>query len=104
MPRSYTVVVTPDALADIGAIQEFIARDSPIDADRFTERLIVALQALDRFPARYPVTPESDAFGFEVRVMLVGPYRVLFAARPEVVLVLRIRHSARDRIRSPDAP
>ncbi len=48
---------------------------------------------------RRPVDPDSAAYGEKVRVLLHGKrhrkYRILFAIRGDMVLILTVRHTSR---------
>ena len=56
--------------------------------------LLQAAQALEQFPHRCPLAPESGA-ALEIRQLLYGRYRVLFTIARDTVYILHIRHSAR---------
>ena len=47
------------ALADLNAIHDYIARDSPHYAERFVQRLIAAADPLTDFPDLGRVVPEG---------------------------------------------
>lgn len=46
---------------------------------------------LSESPAGYSLAPESEEFGFEIRQLIYGRYRVLFTIIEDEVLVLRVR-------------
>jgi plasmid stabilization system protein ParE len=56
--------------------------------------LLQAAQALEHFPLRCPVAPESSG-ALEIRHLLYGHYRVLFTVTRDTVDILHIRHRAR---------
>ena len=95
MTPRFAVKFTAKARADVRAISEYIAIDSPSNAAAFVGWLEHEVMGLDRFPLRCPVASESESWGLEVRVLLVGSYRVLFTIRGVAVIVLRVRHGAR---------
>jgi plasmid stabilization system protein ParE len=101
------VEITALAEADLETIYRRIREDSPTRATAWREGLLRAAQALEQFPHRCPLAPESGA-ALEIRQLLYRRYRVLFTSTPDTVYVLHIRHSARRRltdgpINEPDA-
>jgi toxin ParE1/3/4 len=100
MGAHYTVKFTPKARADVRAIAEYIALESPSNAADFVGWLEDEVMSLEDYPRRCPVARESDLWGLEVRVLLVGAYRVLYTVRRSVVYVIRVRHGARDEPRT----
>ena len=54
-----------------------------------------------------PLAPENDEFEEEIRELLYGKrqhrYRILFTIREQAVVVLHIRHGAREHIKGADA-
>lgn len=71
------------------------------EADRWYHGLIRALRQLERNPDRFAVIHEDEEFGVEFREMLYGSgrrktHRVIFAIRPDAVIVHAVRHVAQD--------
>jgi plasmid stabilization system protein ParE len=68
-------------------------------ADWFV-RIQEATKNLRNNPAGYPLAAESENLAFELREMLFGKrrgqYRVLFVIDVAAVVVLHVRHAARD--------
>jgi hypothetical protein len=48
-------------------------------------------QMMASFPLSQPLAPESEVFDTEIRQMIIGRYRVLFAVHGNEVNVLNIR-------------
>jgi plasmid stabilization system protein ParE len=82
------------AEADLETIYRHIREDSPARAAEWRQGLLQAAQALEQFPQRCPLAPESGA-ALEIRQLLYGRYRVLFAISHDTVHILHIRHAAR---------
>ena len=59
--------------------------------------LLYAAQAVEQFPQRCPLAPESGP-GLEIRQLVYGRYRVLFTITLDTVCILHIRHGARQRL------
>jgi plasmid stabilization system protein ParE len=95
---SYSVQITVRAFLEIGEALESLARKSPTAADRWHEKLMLAVRSLEENPERCGLAPESEWFSAEIRQLLYGKrrgvYRILFEVRGDTVHVLRVRHSA----------
>ena|SRR5688572_16982711 len=94
----HRVVTTLLALADMESAYEWIAERSPLNAERWKQRLLKTIDSLELFPARCGLAPEAQLLGREIRQLLFGKrrgiYRILFEIRDDEVVVLRIRHGA----------
>lgn len=91
----FTVILTPQAITDLGAIVRRTAVDSPTRAHTFGHALLDAALAIDPFPERGRVVPEiGDP---TVREVLYGDYRIIYeiGPNPNTVHVLRFWHGAR---------
>ena len=79
---------------------------SPEQALKWYNGFIRAIRSLANDPQRCPLAAENDAFPYEIRQLTYGlgkrpTHRAVFTIRPDLVLVLRIRHLAQQRL-SPD--
>ena len=81
------------AIADLEAIHDYIARDSPHYATHFVQRLIAGADPLADFPRLGRVVPEGDGRHREVGL---APYRILYRAEAEEILIVAVIHGARD--------
>ena len=88
------VVLTKAALADLDEIAAFIARDDPLRADRFVERLRQKCATLSRHARRHPMVGQIASR--DVRKLSYRNYLILYAVRERQVDILRIVHGARD--------
>jgi plasmid stabilization system protein ParE len=80
-------------------------------ADRWYAGLARALESLSQLARRYPLAPESDMLGGEVRQMIYGrgrsAYRILYRVldpkegSPGIVRILHVRHAGRQRLDQP---
>jgi toxin ParE1/3/4 len=82
-------------VADLTAIRDFIASDSPANAAAFVERLLEAIERLDFFPDRGRRVPEAPELP-DVRELLIDPYRVIYRQRGERVEIVMIIHGRRN--------
>jgi len=104
---TYSVAITDRAKDELDQACDWWAEHrSAEQALRWYNGLIAAMKSLGDNPQRCPVAPENHAFPFEIRQLLYGSgrkptHRAVFTIRPDLVLVLRIRHLAQQEI-SPD--
>jgi toxin ParE1/3/4 len=83
----------PEALADLIAIEDHIARDDRLAAERWTARLITRAAEALTFPRAARVVPEvRDG---DVREVFLRDYRIMFRVIDGGIRVLRVVHGAR---------
>jgi len=87
------LIWTLQAVEDMEAICNFIARDSPRYAQLFAQRVFSAAERLSLFPSSGRVVPEI--LQDDIREVLLGNYRVIYRIKREEVQVLAVYHSAR---------
>lgn len=86
------IIWSAPAVADLEAIYDYIARDSPHYASRFVQRLISATEPLESFPNFGRVVPEGDG---RHREMLVRDYRILYRVEGEDIYIMTVVHGSR---------
>ena len=99
---TYRLLITQRAAADLEEAYRWYAERSPEGAVRWYNGFLDALDTLAADPERCPLAPEDSKFPIEVRQLLYGrrrSYRALFTVRPDAVVVLHIRHTARRELR-----
>lgn len=82
------------ALKDLEEIRNYISRDAEFYAIRFIERVIEAVESLEKFPERGRRVPE--AADESIRELLFQNYRIIYRAETERVLILTVIHGGRD--------
>lgn len=87
------LALSPLAEADLEAIGDYIAMDSPGNALRFIEGLRDQCQRIARAPMAYVARPE---LGDGLRSCAHGRYVIFFRPSSELVRIERILHSALD--------
>lgn len=94
MTKKRRVVVTAEAAADIEAIGDYVALDSPYQAARLLVWLDRAVDDLATVAEHYPVivVRGEDA----IRRRVVGPYNVLYWITDDRVEVVHVVHGARN--------
>lgn len=85
------VVWTEEAVAHLEAILEYVEAFNPGAARRLGERLIEAGDSLAEFPER-----GRDAGDGRREIVTVWPYILRYRVEAERVVILRVRHGARD--------
>ncbi|MGL4513479.1 MAG: type II toxin-antitoxin system RelE/ParE family toxin [Lacipirellulaceae bacterium] len=99
---TYRVVVTEEAriVAETDAAW-WAQHRSPEQAARWLDGLHAAVAGLAESPLAHGLARESKELGHELREMLYGlggsrTHRVLYEVRGDEVLVVTVRHTARD--------
>lgn len=98
---SYQVEITEKAQAEARSAANWMAQFSEEKATTWFFELSAAIQSLENMPFRCSVAPETKTFGFEIRQLIFGKYRILFNVQDETVYILNVRHSAQKTL-SPD--
>lgn len=91
---AHKIIWSPEAVADLEEIRDFIARDSENYAAAFVERLLSAVEQLWEFPLLGPSMPEMNDEA--IRQLIVGSFRVIYRAGPGSADIGAIVHGARD--------
>jgi plasmid stabilization system protein ParE len=96
----YQVDVTDQADAEVEEAYLWILERSPEGAACWWNGLETAILSLEEMPTRCPLAPETKEFAEKIRELLYGKrehrYRILFTIREQTVVVLHIRHGARE--------
>ena len=85
------IVWTAEAVDNLDAIADYIEAFHPPAAARMAARLIALADSLAEFPDR-----GRDAGNGRREMTIVAPYVLRYRVEEERVIILRIRHSARD--------
>jgi addiction module RelE/StbE family toxin len=88
----------PEALGDLLAIEEYIARDNRLAAERWVLRLITRAAEAATLPRAARIVPEIG--NDDVREVFLRDYRIIFRIREPGIRILRVVHGAR-RLRGP---
>lgn len=82
------------ALDDLRAIVDFVGRDSAAYAARLGQRILEAPRRLASLPRSGSRVPEFDRD--DIRELTVRPYRIIYAVRGELCLVVAVIHGSQD--------
>jgi plasmid stabilization system protein ParE len=89
---------TVQALADLEAIGDFIARDAPSFAQVFVDRIFEVVERLEVFPRSGRIVPEFAQE--DIREIIFGSYRIVYLLNGDRVSILTVFHSSRQLILS----
>lgn len=88
---------------DLRALQAYIARDSPLVARQFIQRIIAAVDRLRDFPEIGRQVPEAKSP--DVREVIFRDYRIIYELyRPDRVVIHSVIHGRRDLARISNRP
>jgi addiction module RelE/StbE family toxin len=89
----YKLIWSPQAIEDIQAIAEYIARDSTIYAETTVEQIFQAPERLVQFPKLGRVVPEKN--DESIREIFVFQYRIIYEILVSEIHVLTVVHGKR---------
>jgi toxin ParE1/3/4 len=90
---------TPQAVGDLAAIRDFIARDSPRYAAIVVERIVLAVDILGQFPLSGRIVPERAQD--DLRELIRPPYRIVYRVLADRLDIVTVFRSSRE---IPDVP
>lgn len=79
---------------DLRLLEDWIARDSLLNAIDFIDRLVASVGKLERAPLLGRVVPEFNQGS--LRELIFRGYRIVYIAEESLVTILRVVHGARD--------
>jgi len=96
MANKYTIRYLPIALDDLVSIFDWIANDSPANADAFIKKLDQHILNLKNHPflGRMPRDEKLKDFGY--RVLIIESYLVFYMVRNKTVEIHRVIHGSRN--------
>lgn len=84
---------TDQAIDDLDAACEYIARDAPRSADVVAARIVRAVGRLTDFPRSGRIVPEVGRD--DVREVIIMNYRVIYRLTSDLVEIVTVHHGAR---------
>jgi toxin ParE1/3/4 len=93
------VKFSPEALADLEALGEYIGFENPSRARSYVDEIYRRALNVGSAPRAYP---KRDDLRPDLRMAVHGPYLILFRIGDEYVEIARIIHGARDLPRALD--
>lgn len=107
---TYRVILTERADRELEHAVDWWAENRSVDqAARWYAGFSDAIASLATDPQRSPLAPENDRFPCELRELHYGlgsrpTHRAVFTIRPDMVLILTIRHGAQAELEEEDLP
>ncbi len=87
------IVWSPQAIADVESIRDYISRDSPHFGALVARHIVDAVERLRSFPESGRIVPE---FGEPtLREVLWRNYRIVYRSSPRAVEIVTVFHGAR---------
>jgi toxin ParE1/3/4 len=87
------LLFSPEARRDLHDLRLYLAQDRPNTATRFVEHIEQRIRLLALAPR---MGRERGDLGAGIRMLVVGPYLVLYLVDPRAVRVVRVIHGTRD--------
>ena len=87
------IIWTPKALDDLDSLLAFIAKDSPIAARRFAQKIIQRVDLLATQPLLGGLIAEDDSRIY--RQIIQGNYRVIYRTDGIRIFIVAVHHAAR---------
>ncbi|MGH9905483.1 MAG: type II toxin-antitoxin system RelE/ParE family toxin [Pyrinomonadaceae bacterium] len=84
---------TAKSLQRLQQIHDHIARDQPLSARRFIDRLTRRAETIALQPRAGRIVPEYQSN--DIRETFEGAYRIIYRILPDRIDILTVRHSAR---------
>lgn len=82
------------ALDDLRSIYDYVAKDSPIYADRLMNKIFERVEALEQHPKLGRKVPELD--NEVIRKLIEGNYRIIYRLeQDDKIGIARIHHSSK---------
>jgi addiction module RelE/StbE family toxin len=85
---------TQSAEQDLRDLYDWIAKDSPANAERFIDRLLDSATLLQDQPLMGREVPEAARV--DVREVLIEDYRIFYLVKADYLYVLGLIHGSRD--------
>ena len=89
----FKLIWSPQAIEDIEAIAEYIARDSAVYAESTIERIFEASEKLIQFPKLGRIVPEKN--DESIREIFVFQYRIIYEITASEIHILTVVHGKR---------
>jgi len=87
-------VLSPEAVADLQAVWDFIAKDNESAADRMVDQILDAFDRLAQWPGLGHIRP--DLTTRDVRFWGVESYLIVYRESHGVLHIVAILHGSRD--------
>ena len=89
----YRIAWSPEAVEDVAAIAEYIARDSEMYASSVVSTILDAVRCLSSFPRIGRRVPEME--DESIRELFVYSYRLIYRILDDRILIVAVIHGKR---------
>ena len=96
MANKYTIRYLPIAVDDLVSIFDWIANDSPANADAFIKKLDRRILNLKSHPLLGRIPRDEKLKNFGYRVIIIESYLVFYIVRDKTVVIHRVIHGSRN--------
>ena len=93
---AHAIIWLLQAAQDLQGISDYISAQSQAYADLMIERILDAVEDLEKFPSMGSRVTAVRHQGVQLRQLLVGPYRVIYRLKYDRIIILGVIHGARD--------
>ncbi len=87
---------------DLGDIYAYIARDVPVYAEQFIDRIIQTTYLLHEQAFMGRTVPEAERE--DVRELILQNYRIIYLVKPDYLYIVAVVHGSRDLTRMESKP
>ena len=87
------IIWSPTAVNRFSDIIDYIAQDSPLQAEKWANKVLDAVKKLRTFPTSGVIVPEMRIKN--IREILFGNYRIIYEVKKQYILILTVRHCKR---------
>lgn len=97
MAEELSIEWAEEALSELSSQMDFIAEQSPQNANKVLQALLSTIDHLKSHPELFPLDPyKSDAVEKNIRCFSVQPLRVCYQALPNKIRILQLWHGSVD--------
>lgn len=87
---------------DLGDIYAYIARDVPVYAEQFVDRIVETVDLLHEQPFMGREVPEAERG--DVRELIFQNYRIIYLVKTDYLYIVAVIHGSRDLTRMDSKP
>ncbi len=87
------LIWTRQSLDDLDRLLEYIAKDAPVAACRFAEKILDRVESLQSNPLLGGWLPEDNRGVY--RQLIQGNYRIIYRVEGDAVYLVAVHHAAR---------
>ena len=87
------IIWSPIAVSRLSDIVDYIAYDSPLQAEKWANKIFKVVKKLKKFPTSGVIVPEIK--DKNIREILYGNYRIIYEIKKTYISILTVRHCKR---------